>query len=392
MFITRQDDLESFCARAAAQEYITIDTEFLREKTYYPKLCLIQIGLPDQEAVAVDPLGDLDLQPVWDLFFDARILKVIHSGRQDLEIVYNLTGQVVRPLFDTQIAAMVCGYGESAGYEALVRDVTGQGLDKTAQFTNWAQRPLSDRQLSYALDDVIHLVTIYKHLRDKLITLGRVAWVEAEDAILTNPATYQVDVDQLWRRIKMRTAKPKNLVVLKFLAAWRERRAQEKDLPRNWVLRDETLADLAGQMPRNAEQLKKIRGVSADLAEGAIGKMILREIEAALASDAESWPRLPTRKQIPPQAAAIAEVLRMLLKIECHTLGVAPKIVASPEDLEDLALRDDAAIPALQGWRYEVFGREALALKHGKIAIGIKEGKIEKFRISESQNLRTSEN
>ncbi|MCK6419017.1 MAG: ribonuclease D [Alphaproteobacteria bacterium] len=381
MFINTQSALNDFCARARGQKYVTIDTEFLREKTYYPKLCLIQIGLPEGGAAAIDTLAGLDMAPIWDLFFDPGILKVIHSGRQDLEIIYNITGQVVHPLFDTQIAAMVCGYGESAGYEALVRDITGQGLDKTAQFTNWAQRPLSDRQLTYALADVIHLQAVYLHLREKLAKLGRIEWVEAEDAILTNPATYQVDVDQLWRRIKMRTARPKNLVVLKFLSAWRERRAQEKDLPRNWVLRDETLADLAGQMPRNAEQLKKIRGISTDLAEGAIGKMILREIEAALACDPATWPRLPERKAMPPQAAAIAEVLRMLLRVECHALGVAAKIVASAEDIDALALNDEADIPALSGWRYEVFGREALALKHGQIAIGIKDGKIEKIAV-----------
>ncbi len=383
MLITEQKDLEKFCASLKGLDFITIDTEFLREKTYYPKLCLIQIGKPNKEAVAIDPIdGNLDLSPVHKLLFDPNLLKVIHAGRQDLEIFHNLTGKVVTPIFDTQIAAMVCGYGDSVGYENLVRTITNQQLDKSSQFTNWANRPLSQKQIDYALGDVTHLVDIYQHLNKDLEKRGRTEWVKQEKKILANPATYQNPPQDAWERIKIRTPKPKTLAVLKAIAAWRETTAQSRDIPKNWVLRDETLADMAAQMPQDPGQLKKIRNMPAEVANGDTGKKLIRIIADALKTDPKTWPQPTKHKPLPKNAAGTLDILRMLLKVVCATEGVATKLVASKEDLEALALSDNPDIPAMKGWRYEVFGKDALAIKKGDLAIGLKGAKITKYRVS----------
>ena len=257
MLITDQKALKGFCASLKSETFITVDTEFLREKTYYPKLCLIQIGAADGRAAAIDPLSDdIDLAPVYDLLFDEKILKIFHAARQDLEIFFNQTGKVVYPFFDTQIAAMVCGYGDSIGYENLVRNITGGQIDKSSQYTNWSNRPLSDKQVNYALGDVTHLVKVYEHLAEQLEKRGRTSWVFEEEAVLEDPATYDVDLNEMWRKIKVKSPKPQTLAVLRELAAWREARAQRKDLPKNWVMKDDTLADMAAQAPRDAKALK----------------------------------------------------------------------------------------------------------------------------------------
>ncbi|MCE7887328.1 MAG: ribonuclease D [Alphaproteobacteria bacterium PRO2] len=384
MIITDQKELTKLCKKFSAFPYITIDTEFLREKTYYPKLCLVQVSDPDGNAAAIDPIdGNLDLAPLFDLFMDEKILKVIHSGRQDLEIFYNLTGQVVTPFFDTQIAAMVCGYGDSIGYESLVRGLTGHSLDKSVQFTDWSKRPLSKRQVDYALGDVIYLAEIYHKLRKELEKNGRTEWVFEEEEILADPATYRNEPELAWERIKLRSPKPKMLAVLKELAAWREKRAQDKNLPRNWIMRDETLADMAAQMPETVEQLKKIRGVTPDMAGGHIGKTLLDTINAAISSDKSTWPKPSERKIISPQAAATIDILKMLLKIQAAEHGVAAKLITDQDDIERIAMEDNPDIPALKGWRFEVFGREALALKAGKIAVGLKNSKITKYNVGD---------
>jgi len=383
MLITKQNDLNDFCASLKGADFITVDTEFLREKTYYPKLCLIQIGDADKNAAAIDPLEDgLDLAPVYELRFDKDILKVFHAGRQDLEIFFNLTGKVVRPFFDTQIAAMVCGYGDSIGYENLVRNITDNGLDKSSQFTNWSVRPLSERQLDYALGDVTHLVDVYLHLQDKLEEMDRTSWVFEEEETLADPATYENPPELAWQRVKIRSPKPQSLAVLRELAKWREEQAQRKDIPRNWIMRDDTLADMAGQMPKDTKQLKKIRNISSDMAEGKTGQRLLSLIKQALESDKSTWPKPAKRRGPPPNVAATQDILRMLLKVQCAQQGVATKLVASKEDLEILAQKDDADIPALKGWRYQVFGKDALALKNGNLAIGLKEGEITKFSVN----------
>ena len=383
MSIKTQKELDDLCADLSRCPYITIDTEFLREKTFYPKLCLIQVSTPEKRAAAIDPLeGDFDLTPLFDLLLNERVLKVFHAGRQDLEIFYNLMGKVVTPFFDTQIAAMVCGYGDSVGYESLVRNITGESLDKSVQFTNWSNRPLSQKQIDYALGDVLFLVDIYEHLTAALDKRGRTEWVFQEEEILSDPATYENHPEKAWERIKLRSPKPRMLAILRELAAWREVKAQERDIPRTWIMRDETLADMAAQAPANAEQLSKIRNVSEDMAKGATGQILIDLIKKASASDKKTWPQVERKQALPPSVSGTVDVLKMLLKIECAEHGVATKLVASNEDLEAIAMNDNANVPAMQGWRYEIFGKDAVALKNGQLAIGLKGSRITKYKVS----------
>jgi ribonuclease D len=381
--ITDTKTLKDACKALSGCDYITLDTEFLRDKTYYPKLCLVQLSGPGHEAVAIDPLAEgIDLAPLFDLLFDPKILKVLHACRQDLEIFFQLTGKVVTPLFDTQIAAMVCGYGDSVGYEALVRNITGNQLDKSVQFTDWSRRPLSKKQLDYALGDVTYLKDIYKHMLAELEKSGRTEWLLQEEEILADPATYQNPPREAWQRIKLRTPRPKTLAVLRELAAWREEKAQSRDIPRSWILRDDTLADMAAQAPQDAKELKKIRNISADIADGNTGKTLLELIQKGLKTPKDQMPQPEKKMPLPPQAAATVDVLRMLLKVQCAESGVATKLVASQEEIEEIAMDDNADVPALKGWRYELFGRQALELKKGKLAIGLKDSKITKFSVS----------
>lgn len=389
MLITEQNALQTFCASLKNQAFITVDTEFLREKTYYPKLCLIQISGPDGKAKAIDPLDTgLDLAPVYDLLLDKDILKVFHAARQDLEIFFNLTGKVVEPLFDTQIAAMVCGYGDSVGYESLVRNITGHSLDKSVQYTDWSNRPLSDRQVNYALGDVTYLVEVYQKLSAELEKRGRTSWVYQEEEVLADPATYDIDPYETWRRVKVKSPKPKTLAILRELTAWREKRAQSKDLPRSWVLRDDTLADMAAQMPKNKNQLKKIRNMSPELADSHHGDKLLELIKKALESDPKTWPQPKKKNPVPPHVSATIDILRMLLKVQATKHGVATKLLVATEDLEALALDDHADIPAMKGWRYDIFGRHALALKKGELAVGLKGHKIAKYQVSHDTDTR----
>ncbi|MBI1300202.1 MAG: ribonuclease D [Alphaproteobacteria bacterium] len=376
--------LATYCQTLAKNEFITIDTEFLREKTYYPKLCLIQLSGPDKQAKAVDPLDkSLDLSPLFELLQNKNVLKVFHSARQDLEIFYNLTGKVVSPIFDTQIAAMVCGYGDSIGYENIVRQISGGQIDKSSQFTDWSLRPLSDKQIDYALGDVIHLVDVYLSLKKELEKRGRINWVFQEEEILNDPATYRNDPEKAWERIKIRSPKPKSLALLRALAAWREKQAQKKDIPKNWVMRDDALVDMANQAPRNVKQLAKIRNVSKDLAESKTGEQLLKVIAEALETPKETWPQPENRKILSPEVIATIDVLKMLLKVQSAMNDVAPKIIASADDLEAIAQNDNADVPALKGWRREVFGKDALAIKHGKLAIGMRNGTVVKFELGD---------
>ena len=383
--LTKSKDVEALCKDLASHDFITIDTEFLREKTYYPKLCLIQLSCPGKQAVAVDPLiEDINLDPIFDLLANENIMKVFHSARQDLEIFYNLTGEVVNPIFDTQIAAMVCGYGDSIGYENIVRQVTGGQVDKSSQFTDWSVRPLSDKQITYALGDVTHLCDVYLHLKEELEKRGRIDWVFQEEDILNDPATYENDPYRVWERIKIRSPKSKSLAVLRELAAWRERKAQERDVPKNWVIRDDALVDMANQAPQNAKQLAKIRNVSQEMASGKTGGQLLEAIETALKSPKQDWPTPKKRVQLSQNNLAVVDILKMLLKVQSAQHDVASKIIASVADIEAIALDDNADVPALKGWRREVFGEDALAVKHGRLAIGLKDSDITKFSISEN--------
>jgi len=375
-------DIADFCNKLSGEEFITIDTEFLREKTYYPKLCLVQLSGPDKDARAIDPLmDDIDLSPLFDLLANKKVLKVFHSGRQDLEIFYNMTGKVVEPIFDTQVAAMVCGFGDSISYEKLVNNITDGKVDKSSQFTDWSARPLTDKQLNYALGDVTHLCDIYLHLKDVLDKRGRTKWVLQEDKILSDPATYENDPYKAWERVKIRSPKAKNLAILREVAAIREKQAQKRNIPKSWVFRDEVIASIAVQAPTNKKQLAKIRNMPKDIAEGRLGEKLLAAVQTALASPQSEWPQPKQRKHIPPQITCVVDILKMLLKITSTENEVASKLIANSGDLEAIAMDDDADVPALKGWRREIFGEDALAIKHGKLAIGLKDGQITKFPI-----------
>ncbi len=380
--LTTSKDVADLCVTLQKAPFVTVDTEFMREKTYYPKLCLIQISGPDKNAYAIDPLCDnLDLSPLFDLLDNEKVLKVFHAARQDLEIFYNLTGKVVAPVFDTQIAAMVCGYGDSIGYDNLVRSVTGNRIDKSSQFMDWTNRPMSEKQLNYALGDVTHLCDVYVHLRAELEKRGRLSWLLQEEEILRDPATYRVEPYEAWERIKIRSPSRRSLVILRELAAWREKQAQKRDIPKNWVMRDDTLADMASQAPKDKKQLTKIRNISSDLANGKVGDQLMGCIKAALKVPKDDWPKVKKRKHLPPNASATIDILKMLLKVQSSENEVAAKLIASSSDLEEIALDDNAEVPALKGWRREIFGDDALALKHGKLAIGLEGDRIKKFKI-----------
>lgn len=374
--ITTTDELAAFCRSLAGADYIAVDTEFLREKTYWPQLCLVQVAGP-KEAVAIDPLSeDLDMAPLYELMADSGILKVFHAARQDLEIFHHLTGQVPTPLFDTQVAAMVCGFGDSVGYETLISRLTGARIDKSSRFTDWSHRPLTDRQLSYALADVVHLRPAYEKLRRRLQRTGREQWLAEEMAVLNAPSTYLADPDAAWMRLKVRASKPRFLGVLRELAAWREREAQRRDLPRNRVLRDEALLEIAAHAPTTVDELARTRGMGRGFAEGRQGQDVLEAVQRALAIPEADLPAVEPREEAPGGLAPIVELLRVLLKMKCDENHVASKLVASAADLEAIAADDDADVPALTGWRREIFGADAIALKQGRMALAVVDRRV----------------
>jgi ribonuclease D len=374
--ISTTADLEAFCERLKAAEYITVDTEFMREKTFWPKLCLVQIAGP-LEAAAVDPLADgIDLAPLFRLMVAPEVLKVFHAARQDVEIFYNLTGEVPKPLFDTQIAAMVCGFGDSVGYETLISRLAGARVDKSSRFTDWSARPLTERQLVYALSDVTHLRPAYEKLKRKLARTGREHWLEEEIAVLTDPATYRVEPEESWKRLKVRTDKPRFLAILKEISAWREREAQRKDLPRSRILRDEALLEIASHAPTTVDDLARTRGLGRSVAEGRWGTEMLAAVERGIATPVADCPTGEPRVELPPGLTPIVELLRVLLKMKCEDEEVASKLVANSGDLEAIAADDDAPVPALKGWRRELFGEAALALKHGRLALAIQDKRV----------------
>lgn len=376
--ITNTDALENFIAQARHSDFLTIDTEFMRERTYWPRLCLIQVGAEDQ-AVAIDPLAEgIDLAPFYRFLNDSDQLKVFHAGRQDLEIFFHQTGKLPSPIFDTQVAAMVCGFGESVGYDVLVRKVTGEEIDKGSRFADWSHRPLSASQLSYALGDVTHLRPVYQYLRDRLEESGRAGWLQQEMEILTDPETYINQPREAWRRLKVKSDKPKFLAVLREIAAWREEEAQRRDVPRNRVLKDETLMDIAGQMPRKPQELGKIRSIPKGFSDSRHGEAILTAINKAMDLPAAAMPnRKKKKKELAGGIGPIVELLKVLLKLRCEQHQVAPKLVANAEDLQLLAADDEADILALKGWRREVFGEDALALKQGRLGLRIENREVE---------------
>lgn len=369
--IADSEALAAFCARLRGADFITVDTEFMRERTFWPQLCLIQVAGPD-EAHAVDPLApDIDLKPLLELLYDPQLLKVFHAARQDLEIFFHMTGAVPHPLFDTQVAAMVCGYGDAASYETLAAQLAKARIDKSARFTDWAQRPLAERQLDYALADVTHLRQVYRALARRLTATGRAGWLGEEMATLMEPGTYRLDPETAWMRFKPRNAKPRYLAVLKEVAAWREREAQKRDIPRNRVLRDESVVEIAAHPPRTIEELGRLRGMSRGFAEGRMGQDLIVAIERGVSLPADEIPRIDAAPEIPGGLGPIVELLKVLLKMKCESAGVAQKLVATTSDLELIAAADDADVPALKGWRRELFGQAALDLKGGRLGLGL---------------------
>lgn len=361
--------LAEFCRRQRQADFIAIDTEFMRDRTYWPQLCLVQIAGPD-EAAAIDSLAPgIDLTPLTELLAEPKLVKVFHAARQDVEIFFHLTGRIPAPLVDTQVAAMVCGFGNSVSYETLAGKLTGARIDKSSRFTDWAQRPLTDRQLLYALADVTHLRPAYEHLKRRLDKTGRSGWVAEEMAVLTNPATYDLDPQEAWRRIKFRNDKPRAFAVLREVAAWREEEARRRDLPRGRIVKDETLAEIAAHAPTDIEHLSRCRGFSRSQAESKQGAAILAAVGRALALPIEECPVPPPRRDLPAGLGPITDLLRVLLKLRSENHDVAPKLLASADDLELIAADDEADVPALSGWRREIFGADALALKHGRLAL-----------------------
>lgn len=382
MIISTQAQLNDFCAALAKGPYLTIDTEFLRDKTYFPKLCLLQMAGPDVDAKAVDPLTPgLDWEPVRALMADTNVLKVFHAARQDLEIFWHLYKVLPTPIYDTQVAAMVCGFGDQVAYNALVRELVGHELEKNAQFTDWSRRPLSERQMRYALDDVIYLREVYEKLHARLVKQGREQWVFEEMSILNSPRTYQNPPEEAWKRVKVRSDKPEVLAILRALAAWREEQAVSRDVPRSRILKDETLADVAMYKPRDVDSLLQVRSFPSDLAKGKVGKQVLDIINLTLDSPRENWPRAARREQFPKNAQGTLEMLKMLLKINCAEEDVASKLVADTDDLEKLAVEQSPDIPAMQGWRFEMFGKDALDLKAGRIALRLEKGRVKKVAV-----------
>ncbi|HEX9769484.1 MAG TPA: ribonuclease D [Kiloniellales bacterium] len=368
--ISDTSELAAFCARQAGADFIALDTEFLRDTTYWPKLCLVQIAGPE-EAAAVDTLADgLDLAPLYRMLADESLLKVLHSARQDLEIFFHQTGKLPKPIFDTQVAAMVCGFGESVAYQTLARELADARIDKTSRFADWSHRPLTQRQIDYALADVIHLRPIYCKLKRKLGHNGREAWLGQEMDILTDPETYRLTPEDAWRRLKPRSPDRRFLAVLRSVAAWREQEAQRRDVPRNRILRDEQLMDIAAHRPKSAEQLGRTRGLSLDFAQGRLGQGILAAVEEGLKVPDDQRPMPVKRPELNGDPGPLVELLKVLLKLRCREHHVAQKLVASTSDLEQLALDDEAPIAALHGWRREIFGEAALALKRGELALG----------------------
>jgi ribonuclease D len=373
--ITTTADLAGACARLARHPYVTVDTEFLRETTYYPKLCLIQLASPD-EAVMVDPLAaGIDLAPFLALMADTNVVKVFHAARQDLEIVWMIGRLIPTPLFDTQVAAMVCGYGDSVGYEQLANDLAKARIDKSSRFTDWSRRPLSEAQLVYAESDVTHLRDIYLALEADIQSSGREAWVAEEMAVLNFSGTYEVKPENAWQRLKGRVRKPRELALLIELAAWREREAQTRDVPRQRVLKDDALMDVVQRAPRSVEALAELRSVPNGFERSRAGGEVLAAVERGLALDPKDLPRLE-RERGRGGNGAVLDLLKVLLKAVADAERVAPKIIASSDDLEAIAFDDAAAVPALQGWRREVFGEKALALKNGSLSLRIVRGRV----------------
>ncbi len=374
--ITTQKELVTLCDKLAGKRYITVDTEFLREKTYWPQLCLIQTAAPDIEAM-IDPLADgLDLQPFFDMLVNPNVLKVMHGCRQDIEIFYKTTQQIPKPIFDTQIAAMVCGFGDAVGYETLIKKTTGDKIDKANRFTDWSHRPLSEAQLAYAQADVTHLRDAFEYLEKQLATNGRVSWLDEEMAKLLEPAIYEQNPTDGWRRLKMQDHRPHVIGVLMEVTQWRDTQAQARNVPRNRVLKDDALRELALQRPEDKAALMRLRAVPRGFAESRHAAALLEAVKRGKQMTSDTMPDMPKPSVNRPGIRPLVELLKVLLKHRSEVTGVAPKLIASIADLECLASVDKPDIAAMQGWRHEIFGTYAEKLKQGRLALASEGDKV----------------
>jgi len=374
--ITTTEDLEAACLRLARHPYIAVDTEFLRETTFWPILCVVQLA-SDDEALAIDALAEgLDLQPLLGLMADDRVVKVFHAARQDLEIFWKLAGVLPTPLFDTQVAAMVCGYGDQVSYSELVQSVCRVTIDKSSRFTDWARRPLAEAQIDYAIGDVTHLRDVYKALTKRLAATGRQSWLDDEMRTLTSPEIYEQHPERAWERYKGRARKPRDLAVLMELAAWRESEAQARDVPRSRVLKDDVLIELALAAPRSVEALANLRAFPRGMERSRAGTEILEAIERGVARDPKTLPKIERERRNGANIAATVELLKVLLRQVSEESGVAGKLIATVDELEAIAGNDKADVPALSGWRRKLFGQRALELKHGRLALTVENGKV----------------
>ncbi len=374
--ITTTDALVQLCERLQSAEFITVDTEFLRDHTYYPKLCLVQVA-SDDEAHCIDPLAPgIDLSPLLELFANEKVLKVMHACRQDMEIFSLIMDTLPAPIFDTQVAAMVCGFGDSVGYETLVTKIAHAQLDKSARYTDWSKRPLSDKQLDYAVGDVTYLRQIYRKLHSELVKTGRESWVEEEIKPLREPSLYRVEPEEAWHRLKVRTNKPRFLGLLQCLAAWRERQAQDRDMPRNRIAKDETLFEVAAHPPKDITDLDRMRGVPKGFSRSKAGKSLFEAAQEGLKIPEAQLPHIARAKPRPPTPPMV-DLLKVLLKIRCQQAKVATRMVASAAELEAWAANPKIDLRALHGWRYDIFGADAQKLMSGNLALTAQNGDID---------------
>ncbi|HTR15818.1 MAG TPA: ribonuclease D [Acetobacteraceae bacterium] len=380
VLIADTETLAALCARLRAEPYVTVDTEFMRERTYWPELCVVQLAGAQEVAVVDAAAPGIDLAPLGELLADPAVLKVFHAARQDVEIFLQLFGAVPTPLFDTQVAAMVAGFGDQVGYDSLVGSLTGGQIDKAHRFSDWSVRPLSPAQIQYAAADVTHLRHVYERLSARLEKEGRLDWVGQEMAELAEPATYRPDPETMWERLRPRTGNRRMLGLLRAIAAWREREAQRVNIPRQRVLKDESLLEIAATAPDNAEALSRVRGVTRGFAEGKSGTSLLAAIAEAAALPEEALPAAPRAKEGARPSPALVSLLKVLLAAKCEEHHVAPKLLASSEEIDRLAVEDSPDIPALHGWRHDVFGADAQALKEGRIALGVDGRRVKLLR------------
>ena len=389
--ITTTDDLKSLCQALAGEPYVTVDTEFMREQTYWPQLCLAQVAGSAHEAL-IDPLAPgIDLSAFFELMANEAVLKVFHSARQDIELIHNLSGKIPHPLFDTQVAGMVCGFGEQASYEVLARKLAKVEIDKSSRFTDWSRRPLSSKQLTYAMSDVTHLRVVYERLKDMLDNSGREAWLNEEMATLTSPATYLADPENAWMRVKFRPRKARQLAILIEVAAWREREAQSRNVPRGRIVKDDAIAEIATHAPADGEALKGLRALPRGFAGSRLAEGLLQAIAAGVQRDPKTLPDMPRGHGHGDVPGPVVDVLKLALKVVCEREGVAAKLVASSADIEMIASGHGDKVAALKGWRREVFGEAALGLMDGRLGIVLQDGRTEIARVEAMAGLKAAE-